>query len=157
MTRECPEEEILRLLIPSRLEFLGILDKVVEGVAEELDIDRDSADAIAIAVIEAGTNAIQHGHRDRPGLCVDVQFELRGGEIVVWVKDQGPGFDLEAVERELQSADLLRCRGRGIQIMRSLMDEVAFDFGNGEGTAVKLVKRLTGRSERLKLGQASGD
>ena len=159
MKNTCPESGILKLLLPSRVELLGILDKVVEGVAEELGIDAETADSLAIAVIEAGTNAIQHGHKEVASLCVDVRFEFVKGSLTVWVRDQGPGFDLANVERDLAEADQnpFRTRGRGIQIMRSIMDEVTFRFHDGEGTTVKLVKQLGEVAKGLSLGKVAGD
>jgi anti-sigma regulatory factor (Ser/Thr protein kinase) len=159
MKRECPETGILKLLLPSRVELLGVLDKVVEGVAEELGLKAEAADTLAIAIIEAGTNAIQHGHKGEVSLCVDIRFEVSEGDLVVCVRDQGPGFDLSKVERDLEEAERnpFRTRGRGIQIMRSIMDEVSFQFHDGEGTTVKLVKRLGEAAEGRSLGKVAGD
>lgn len=127
----------IHLDLPSRLDFLGVVDKLADGVTELLDFDDVDKDAVAISVIEACTNAIQHGHRSDPSKLVRVSFELHQDDLVITVRDQGTGFNPDA-ESELSPPELLATRGRGIYIMRSMMDEVAFEFS--EGTTVRLTK-----------------
>lgn len=132
------------LALPSRLELLGVVDGLVQGILNHLDADEDTAIAVATSVIEAGTNAIQHGHKLDPAKSVRFCFRFEGGTFEVWVTDTGPGFDLSAVHVADPSRleDLLKARGRGIFIMRSMMDSVDFDIRPGVGTTVHLVKRL---------------
>lgn len=130
----------IRLELPSRLELLSIIDKVVDGVADQLSFEDDDKDAIAISVIEAGTNAIQHGHRHDPSRLVRITFHLHPDALEVEVEDQGTGFDLETLEDPGAPENLLRERGRGIFIMKSMMDEVRFSFGSS-GTTCRLIKR----------------
>ncbi len=127
--------------LPSNVNMLGLIDKVVEGVSEYLDLNAEQHNAIAIAVIEAGTNAIQHGNHYDESKLVDVEFRLRPGSLIVTVRDRGSGFNVSKVEEELKRADPLRFRGRGILIMRELMDEVDFDFSRN-GTTVTLAKTV---------------
>lgn len=135
-----PTNTEIRLELPSRLELLSIIDKVVNGVADQLAFEDDDKDAIAISVIEAGTNAIQHGHKHDPNKIVRITFHLHPDELEVEVEDEGRGFDLELLEDASAPENLLRERGRGIFIMRSMMDEVRFDF-HPEGTVCRLIKR----------------
>jgi len=61
--------------------------------------------------------------------------------LIVYMRDQGQGFDLEAVRQELNKrraqGDL---RGWGLKIMEELMDEVEV-MSNEAGTTIKMVKR----------------
>ena len=139
---ECEE---IKLELPSRLELLSIIDKVVDGIADQMSFEDDDKDAIAISVIEAGTNAIQHGHAHDPSLRLDITFRLCRDSLEVLVYDNGRGFDLALLEDATAPENLLKARGRGIFIMRSMMDEVTFEFGEG-GTMCRLVKNR--RSER---------
>jgi len=128
----------IEIRLPSRLELLGVIDKVVEALTEQMEFEDYDRDAIAISVVEACTNAIQHGHRARPELTVDVVFEMRKDALAVTVRDEGSGFSLELDEDPSPPPDLLQTRGRGIFIMRSMMDDLEFDFS--EGTRVTLIK-----------------
>jgi len=135
-----PGVEIVRLEIPSRLELLSIIDKVVDGVADQMGFEDDDKDAVAISVIEAGTNAIQHGHGHESERLVEIVFRLEPEELVVEITDSGGGFDLEVLEDATAPENLLKERGRGIFIMRSMMDDVSFEFTD-KGTRCRLVKR----------------
>jgi serine/threonine-protein kinase RsbW len=135
----------ISITVPSNVHMLGVIDKVVEGLSDHLDLNHEERNALAISVIEAGTNAIQHGNNYDATKPVDLRFRIIPGRISVTVKDTGSGFDIAKVEEDLASADLLRCRGRGILIMRELMDEVDFAFGK-RGTKVTLAKVLPPRS-----------
>lgn len=130
--------------VPSNVNMLGVIDKVVEGLSEYLDLDREQHNALAIAVIEAGTNAIQHGNEYDESKLVELAFYIHPKSLVVKIKDNGQGFDLGEVEKELKDADPLRFRGRGILIMRELMDRVDFNFSR-KGTTVTLAKSVSGR------------
>lgn len=131
------------LTIPSRIELLELVDGLVQAILSQLDLDEEVAIAIATSVIEAGTNAIQHGNRHAPErpvrfrIQVDEQFET-------WVRDTGPGFDLDRVLQNdpTRTEDLLKFRGRGIFIMRKMMDQVEFTMDPQVGTTVHLSKRI---------------
>jgi serine/threonine-protein kinase RsbW len=125
------------LQLPSRLDLLGVVDKVIEGITEQMEFDDVDRDAIAISVIEASTNAIQHGHETDPTKPIDIVFEIEEDRLVVTVHDHGVGY-VPDLSDDPTPPDLLSTRGRGIFIMRSMMDEVTFDVT--DGTLVRLVK-----------------
>lgn len=140
MTRPVPPE-VIELRMPSRLELLGVLDCVATSLCERLKFDEDTASKVSMSVIEAGTNAIQHGHKRDPGKRVDVTFTVLPDTLDIKVRDSGPGFDPPAPNGDAISPEhLLDARGRGIYIMRHCMDEVDFSFDSG-GTVCHLVKR----------------
>jgi anti-sigma regulatory factor (Ser/Thr protein kinase) len=126
--------------MPSRLELLGVIDRVAQSLCERLEFDDETCSQVTMAVIEAGTNAIQHGHQRDPAKEVDVHFRMFANRLEVDVLDHGPGFRLEEVNGDITSPEhLLDLRGRGIFIMRSCMDAVDFQF-TGDGTICHLVK-----------------
>ena len=132
--------EVVSVRIPSRLELLGVLDRVAQSLCEHLGLDDDTTSQISMSVIEAGTNAIQHGHKRDASKNVDVRFILHTDRIEIEVRDSGPGFDLLAVQGDITSPEhIFDLRGRGIFIMRSCMDAVDFVFGP-DGTLCRLVK-----------------
>lgn len=140
MTAPSPNVEVIRLNIPSRLELLPLVDQLAAGISERLAFDEESRMQISISVLEAGTNAIQHGNRIDPTKPVDLSFELHPDRLEVVVHDLGKGFDVEKLLTDITSPEhLLDLRGRGIYMMRSCMDTVDFSFGP-DGTTVRLVK-----------------
>lgn len=139
MSEPTPPETIT-LRLPSRLELLAILDRVALTVCERMEFDEDTASQVSMSVIEAGTNAVQHGHKRDPAKFFETVFRLYPDRLEVDVRDQGRGFDVAKLVPDVTSPDhLLDMRGRGIFIMRSCCDEVSFDFTGG-GTVCHLVK-----------------
>jgi len=135
---------VIDLSIPSRMEILSVVDGLVQAIAHQLDLDEETTIEIATSVIEAGTNAIQHGHYQDEAKRVRFRFILGETELEVWVQDQGPGFDLQSVLNTdpTRPEDLMKARGRGIFIMRAMMDGVEFDIRPGVCTLVHLTKHL---------------
>lgn len=140
-----PNEILVR--IPSRLEMLDVVDRVATAIAEYMEFPEEEANSVANSVIEAGTNAIQHGHFLEADLPVDFRFRIESGWLQVAVHDLGPGFDVEAVlgSDPTSPGSLLAPRGRGIFIMKSLMDEVDFQITPGQGCTAILTKYLKGK------------
>ncbi len=133
--------EVIHLDIPSRLDLLGLLDRMTMLICERAGFDEDASTQVTLAAIEAGTNAIQHGSRGRPDRVVGVDFALWPDRLEIAVRDRGPGFDPALVSGDITSPEhLLDSRGRGIFIMRACMDTVDFRF-DGTGTTCLLVKR----------------
>ena len=133
--------ETITLTLPSRLELLAVLDRVAVAMCERLEFDEDTRTQVSLSVIEAGTNAIQHGHKKDPTKPFDTKFEVFSDRIEITVRDSGPGFAPTEVNGDATSPEhLFDARGRGIFIMRSCMDAVEFRFGKF-GTECHLVKR----------------
>lgn len=145
MLDDATAPEVIRLCIPSRLELLGLLDLVSTMLCERAHFDEDAATQVTLSVIEAGTNAIQHGSGRDLTKPVEVTFTVHPDRLEVSVHDQGPGFDLTLVGADITAPEhLLDARGRGIFIMRACMDSVEFAF-DASGTTCRLVKRRVGR------------
>ena len=100
----------------------------------------DLAD-IEIAVGEAVTNAILYGSPS-PDCRVVLSFGLTPAGFVIQVRDEGHGFDPSSVRSE-EDTDALG--GRGIRLMRALMDEVDLHY-DGHGMTAILTKKLPSKS-----------
>src|SRR5437016_8392894 len=99
--------DVIIVRIPSRLELLALLDGVTNSVCERLHVDGDTASLISMSVIEAGTNAIQHGHKRNASLLVDIDFRLFSDRLEVSVHDTGARFDTNAVNGDATSPEHL--------------------------------------------------
>ena len=84
---------------------------------------------IEVAVREALANAIEHGNSGDARRPVRVAAQVDGGVLEVTVVDDGAGFDPSAVPDPRAHEHRLAPRGRGLLLMRSLVDEVAFAPG----------------------------
>ena len=89
-----------------------------------------------VGVSEAIANAMIYGNDRDPAKHVRVEVELAAEQVAVVVRDQGAGFDPGAVADPTLPENLEEAGGRGIFLIRELMDEV--DFA-GCGNCVRLV------------------
>jgi serine/threonine-protein kinase RsbW len=128
------------LTLPSALESLDEIDKATLRIARLAGLDHDAATAVAIAMVEAVTNAIVHGNRLSAGKAVRVRYSWGPGRISVDVHDEGEGFDLSRVLDPTDPLRRMECSGRGIFIMRQIMDSVEFEMSKGKGTTVTMIK-----------------
>src|SRR4029079_9636106 len=132
--------DVISLRIPSRLDLLSVLDHVAISLCERMDMPPEESSKVTMSVIEAGTNAIQHGHNRDASKMVDVEFTVHTHLLEIMVHDLGPGFDLSMLNGDVTSPEhLFDLRGRGIYIMRECMDSVDFEFGP-HGTICRMVK-----------------
>ena len=132
--------DVITLSIPSRLELLSLLDQLTDSISGRLDFTEEERSAISLSVVEAGTNAIQHGRKADGVTPVDVRYEVGPDRLTVLIHDRGKGFRPPEDSPDITLPEhLLDARGRGIFIMRSCMDQVQFDFSGG-GTTVRLMK-----------------
>jgi serine/threonine-protein kinase RsbW len=135
-------ENAVRLVIGSRFENLAVVHALIEGIARARNIDEDTTQALLYAVIEAGTNAIQHGNVFAEDKSVTFNFLVEDEVLVVQVDDRGQGFDPSKVGNPTDESSLLETHGRGIFLMRQLVDDVSFDVRPDHGTTVRLRKAL---------------
>jgi len=131
----CGTEE---LILPSRLDELERVDEATLRCARLAGLDEGRSTEVAIAVVEAVTNAIMHGNGQDDSKVVRVQFACVPGEIKVMVHDEGGGFDFSCLPDPTDPDRCMRCSGRGIYIMRHMMDNVEFSMSNG--TTVTMTK-----------------
>ena len=132
--------QIIKLEIPSLMDFVYLLDAVITEILQQMGFDRDATDQVNLAVIEAGTNAIKHGNREEPRKRAYFDFMLHPEELVVIVRDEGEGFDAQTTEDPLNPENLLNSSGRGLFLMEACMDSVDF---SQNGTVVTMTKNIT--------------
>ena len=103
---------------------------------------------VEIALREALANAIIHGNREDPRKHVHVNCRCEPDEVSITVKDEGKGFDTNNVPDPTAPENIRSVHGRGIHVIKALMDEVRFE----EGGAVIHMRKSVG--EAPKLGDA---
>ena len=96
-----------------------------------------------VGLTEALSNAMLYGNASDPEKRVRIEVMVRVEEVAVRVTDQGVGFDPAAVPDPTLPDNISKSGGRGIFLMRSLMDEVRF---NDQGNSVTLVLRFEGEA-----------
>ena len=134
-----PDFEISVASVPDNIP---VVEAFVEEKLKERVPSEDDRDSIAIALTEVVSNAIYHGNKQDPQKKVSVRGWIEAGKVRLEVQDEGEGFDPNSLGNPLDPENLMKDSGRGIFILKALMDEVHFDFSRG-GTVVTLVKLLS--------------
>lgn len=129
----------LEIEVPSDIQYIeGIVAEVVAACERCAFPRRQLALNVPVALTEALSNAMLRGNGDDRSKTVRVRVAVDDRRLVIEVADQGLGFDLEAcTEDPTTPAALTREDGRGLFLMRSLMDRVE-RFTDG-GNVVRLV------------------
>jgi serine/threonine-protein kinase RsbW len=129
--------------LDSTLETVNNAEATASSLATEAGFGDEEVMKIAMAVREAAINAVLHGNAYDPAKKVSLQFERIGGDLVITIKDQGKGIDLNSIPDPLAPENLLKTSGRGIFLIRSFMDEVQIS-PSAAGTEIKLIKHVHG-------------
>jgi len=116
---------------------------VVAAFASQLDPTLDEIADIKTAVSEAVTNSIIHGYEDKVGI-IRIKAVLYEDGIEIWVQDWGKGIeDVELAKQPLwTSKPELDRSGMGFTIMENFMDSLEVISKLGEGTTVKMYKKI---------------
>ena len=132
--------EKMELVIPSDFRYLGAVDAAVQDLARELSCAQRWINDFSAALIEACSNAIEHGNKLAKDKTVRVTVNMNGQQIIARVHDQRDGFDHKKYLSKTSPPDPLSERGRGILIMRAFTDQVSYSASPGGGTCLELVK-----------------
>jgi serine/threonine-protein kinase RsbW len=126
---------------PSTFESVAVARRAVGLFARSRGFSPPDVSDIVLAVGEACSNAVEHGHATKQYVAVRCDFE--DDVLRVEIGDRGRGFDEKQVNSTAIPAEFLG-RGRGIPIMRAVMDAVRYEITDA-GTTVFLEKRLVTR------------
>jgi serine/threonine-protein kinase RsbW len=131
--------------LPSHVDIVSpFVDQLMRFIARFRGADANSFE-IELALREALVNAIIHGNQEDPHKRVYVKCRcMTDGEVSIMVEDEGHGFEYDAVPDPTSPDNRLRTHGRGIYLLRTLMDEVDFEQG---GSVVHMRKRATAGSD----------
>lgn len=146
MNMECEKRLLLEFSSSSENEsfarmmtsaFIAALDPTLEELAD-----------VKTAVSEAVTNAIIHGYRQKPG-TVTLRAALHEQEFYVEISDSGEGIEdvCQAMVPMYTTRPEMERSGMGFSFMEAFMDELEVHSGVGEGTRVRMKKRINGGKE----------
>src|SRR5512135_3136363 len=94
---KAPDDRTVTLDIASRYEMLDVVHTVLIQCCTLVGFDEESVHYMSVAVRESVVNAIKHGNRQDERKRVLVRFTIRRRSLEVEVRDEGTGFDPEAV------------------------------------------------------------
>jgi serine/threonine-protein kinase RsbW len=130
---------LVTLRLPSEVECI---EEAVELVTRHClaghDAPHKTRFRLQVVLSEALSNAIMRGNREDRGKWVDIRAELGPEVIQLVVTDEGTGFDPAAVPEPIRPEQLDEANGRGLYLIRKLVDEVSF---NEQGNSICMTLR----------------
>lgn len=137
----CRNRISLEIEIPTQTRYLGLIGNIGEQLARDLTEYGGDTEMLAytidLVLTEALSNVMKYASHESPMLRVVIQVEA--GSLCIQVHDQGKGFELDKVANA--EPDSLCERGRGIFLMRQLMDSVDY-HKTSDGNVLELRKKL---------------
>jgi len=125
--------ELLDRSMPADSEAIATVVDAISEILAQLEIPEQKRLEVALAVQEALANAVVHGCGNDPSKQVRCRMKSDPqGRIVITVTDPGPGFSPDLLSDPKHRENLHADHGRGVYLIRRLMDEVHFERGANE-------------------------
>ena len=115
------------LVITSNPKYVGKVEGFLVKVNKRTKLNDIQFNKLLVAATEAVNNGIIHGNKRDPKKKVTLTCEVHQSSLVIRVQDEGPGVDPSTLPDPLTEENLMRENGRGVFLMRSLMDVVEFE------------------------------
>jgi serine/threonine-protein kinase RsbW len=133
-----PLSELVDLRMPADSEAIAaVVDAIGESLVS-LEVPEQKRLEVALALQEALSNAVVHGCGNDPSKQVRCRVKSDPqGRIVIIVSDPGPGFTPDLLPDPRRDENLHADHGRGVYLIRQLMDEVHFERRGSEITMWK--------------------
>jgi serine/threonine-protein kinase RsbW len=133
----------LEIKVPNQTRYLSLIGRIGEDIAREIDRftgDRETlAYQLNLVLTEAMTNAIKYGNPENTEETVHIRINIVGNSLFIRIYDCGQGFDINAIPPP--DFEKLEDCGRGIFLIRSLMDSVKYERKKN-GNMLEMIKQL---------------
>ncbi|MGA7078421.1 MAG: ATP-binding protein [Terriglobales bacterium] len=125
--------ELLDLRMPADSEAIAATVDAISETLTKLEVPEQKRFEVALAVQEALANAVVHGCGNDASKQVRCRLQSDPhGRIVIIVTDPGPGFSPDLLSDPIRRENLYSDHGRGVYLIRQLMDEVHFEHSGNE-------------------------
>ncbi len=125
------KQEQKTLKLKSVPESIHQVEKLIEQVCDEYNLNNNYLGCVTIALTEAFTNALEHGNKNDPEKFITITFDKTSSGLSFRVKDEGEGFDYNAMPDIKDDGKEKVFPGRGIFLIKTLCDNINFvDPGN---------------------------
>lgn len=126
------------LQLPQDEVSVPVVRRICRCALQDLGVAAECVHDVQLAVTEACSNVLRHA--DGTGADYEVSVDIDDRECVIRVVDSGGGFTYEEFGHEIAHGGAES--GRGIHLMRSLVDSMTFEARPSRGTIVHLHKTL---------------
>lgn len=136
--------ELRELIVQSELHVLPQILDFIRQACQQAGLSDRATFACELAADEACTNIIEHAYAGRADGDIRIACWAAHGQFIIQFNDHGAAFDPTAIHSPALDAELeARPVGRlGMHFMRTLMDDVSYEFDLVTGNRLTLSKRL---------------
>ena len=128
----------LTLCLPRDELSIPVVRQVCKNALAVIGVERSCIGDIEVAITEACANVLQHSDADDE---YEVRVQIDDALCVIRVVDSGRGFDFQSLADD-HGSDISAESGRGISMIKALVDTVRFESRPEEGVVVHLEKVL---------------
>ncbi len=121
-----PSHHKSALTLKSNPQEVAKVETFLEKLNKTIRCNEVQFNKLLVATTEAVNNGIIHGNKRDPSKEVTLTCELENGRLTIRIDDEGPGVNPDTLPDPLAEENLLRENGRGVFLMRSLMDHIEF-------------------------------
>ena len=126
----------MKIEIENNNHLLKEVSKELISTLKEKEVSEEVIFDVHVGFEEALRNAMIHGNRSHPKKKVKIETEITDEWVMIIVEDEGNGFDLESLPDPTVGENLLKESGRGVYLIKHLMDEVRYEK-NGSRVIMK--------------------
>ena len=123
-------QEQKTLKLKSVPESINQIERLIEEICEDYNLNHNYLGCITVALTEAFTNALEHGNKRNSEKIIDMNFQKTSSGLYFNVKDEGEGFDYQKIPDVKDDGKEKSFPGRGIFLIKTLADDVNF-IGKG--------------------------
>ena len=140
-------QQQIRMEVDSALPNTALIAMAVRGLCALTVLSPVEVNRLELCLVEVVNNAIEHAYGNQPGHMVEATVTLEESQLSITVSDWGgaiPAIKLEENEPQEVGSDIpesLLSRGRGLHIVRNLMDTVEYNSHQGKNSLL-MVKQL---------------
>ncbi|OED45805.1 hypothetical protein ACH42_04605 [Endozoicomonas sp. (ex Bugula neritina AB1)] len=133
--------------VDSKLANTRLVAMAVRGLCAITTLSPVEINRLELCLVEVVNNAIEHAYGNKAGHRVEILVELEETQLSITISDWGavmPGKNLEVRELKLIDPELpetVLCSGRGLHIVRNLMDALEYSSHQGKNSLL-MVKQL---------------
>jgi serine/threonine-protein kinase RsbW len=127
------------ITVPSETRHIRKVSEKILASLSDFALDEGRSFDIRLCIEEAVRNAIVHGNHSDKRFSVRVTYQAVDDKLVIEVEDEGAGFNHQSVADPTASAHIMKNSGRGVYLIRKLMNSVAY---NDIGNKVTMIKNL---------------
>jgi serine/threonine-protein kinase RsbW len=130
------------VVFPGRYESLSAIRDFVVNIAKGMGFQDFDLYAVELAVDEACSNIIEHSYGGENKGDIELTCDSNERSLVIILRDRGTPFDPSIIPEPNfgLNIDQLKPGGAGLFLMRKMMDEVYFDFSQGSGNVLTMIK-----------------